>query len=223
VNVLSPRDLFLTNFSDWDLSIPLQTQWVVNIKPKEDLDTFYITLKQYFTIDHGMLDYAIAYRQIYKMLGEGVNPTSDGLGLFFAKECLLPEDAIELAQLTMDPGNGFVQGKVISNRSSSNKILSLKLLETNLDIVDALFRPWITAAGYRGMAEIPGIPNLKADIQIKQYTRGIASGKPPLRKIHNFYDCMPFYCEGSSLAYGEEKVVDKKVDFFYNYYTYQFA
>jgi len=214
--IYSPRDHFLNNLSDWDMNIPLQTQWVVNIQPQLGIDGFFSVLKNYFKTDHSMLDNAMIHEQVRKILGTRANPSEDGLGMFYAREAVLPEEAIELQTIGMDGANGFLQGSVVSRRSGKRE-LSLKLLETNLDITDALMRPWIAACGYRGLAEIPGVPSLKANIQIRQYTKG---ENKPLRKIHNFYDCIPFSCEGSKLNYGEEKIVEKDVGFIYNYYTY---
>ena len=217
--IYSPREHFLSNIGVWELDVPLQTQWIVRILPKSDLFEFFNELSRFFSVDHSQLINATRYSHFEKFLGPRTNPSEEGLGLYFAQGVELPGESLDMESVIMNGDNCFLQSSVIKNRASGGKReISIKLLETNVDIVDGLIRPWIIACGYRGNAMVPGLPSLKADIQIIQYTKGKAK---PARKIHNFIDCTPYATDGSNLSYDKEDIVAKNTSWIYNYYHYQ--
>jgi len=218
-NIYSSREHFLNNLSVWGTDVPLQTQWVVRIAPKSDLFQFFNEISRFFTADHSQLREATKYSHFENFLGARTNPTEEGLGLYFAQSVDIPGESLEMGPISMDGDNCFLQSSVIKNRTSGGKReISISLLETNIDIVDGLIKPWIIACGYRGNAMIPGKPSLKADIQVVQYTKG---SDKPVRKIHNFIDCTPFNADGSSLQHDDERIVAKNTTWIYNYYHYK--
>jgi hypothetical protein len=218
-SINSPREHFLSNISVWELDVPLQTQWVVRIAPKIGLFDFFSEISRYASVDHSQLRESVKYSHYENFLGPRTNALEEGLGLYFAQSVELPGESLDMETISMPGDNCFVQSSVIKNRSSGSKReISMKLLETNVDIVDGLIRPWIIACGYRGNVEIPGAPSLKADIQIVQYTKG---ENKPIRKIHNFIDCTPYSTQGSNLQYDSESIVAKDVSWIYNYYHYK--
>jgi hypothetical protein len=219
--VYSPREHFLSNVSEFELDIPLHTQWILRIIPQNSLVSFFNEIKKYIAVDHTQLSYATKYEYIEKFLGPKTNSQRDGLGLFFAQSLDIPEESLELEVPAMAGDNGFLQGNLIKKRASGgSRQLTMTLLETNVDIVDGLIKPWLIACGYRGNCEMPYAPNLKADIEIVQYAKGGGLEKPA-RKMHHFMGCTPFTCDGSSLQYDSEKVVAKKISWVYNYYHYK--
>jgi hypothetical protein len=218
-NINSPREHFLSNISVWELDVPLQTQWVVRIAPKASLIDFFSSVLRHTTVDHSLLGDVTKYSHFEKFLGTRGNALEEGLGLYFAQGVEIPGESLDLEMASMQGDNGFLQGNLVKNRASGNKReLSIKLLETNLDFMDGLIRPWIIAAGYMGTCAAPGRTSIKCDIQIVQYTKGPTK---PVRKIHNFIDCVPYSCEGSTLQYDQENIVAKNVSWIYNYYHYK--
>jgi hypothetical protein len=218
-SIYSPREHFLSNISVRELDVPLQTQWVVRIAPKIGLFDFFNQIIRYSSVDHSIMRESVKYSHYEKFLGPRTNALEDGLGLYFAQSIELPGESLDMETISMAGDNCFVQSSVIKNRSSGSKReFSMKLLETNVDIVDGLIRPWIIACGYRGNVAAPGLPSLKADVQVVQYTKGVTK---PVRKIHNFIDCTPYSTGGSELQYDTESIVAKNVSWIYNYYHYK--
>jgi hypothetical protein len=218
-SINSPREHFVNNISVWDFDVPLQTQWVVRIAPKSSLIDFFNNILKYTVVDHSQLNEVTKYTHIEKFLGARGNALEEGLGLYFAQNIELPGESLDLEMASLRGDNGFLQGNLIKNRASGNKReFSIKLLETNLDFVDGLIRPWIIAAGYAGTCAIPNRSSIKCDIQVVQYTKG---KDKPARKQHNFIDCVPYACDGSTLQYDQESVVVKNVSWIYNYYHYK--
>lgn len=218
-SINSPREHFLSNISVWELDVPLHTQWVVRIAPKAGLFDFFNEILRYTSVDHSQLRESVKYSHYEKFLGPRTNALEEGLGLYFAQSIELPGESLDMETVGMNGDNCFIQSSVIKNRSSGSKReVSMKLLETNVDIVDGLIRPWIIACGYRGNVMIRGLINLKADIQVVQYTKGATK---PVRKIHNFIDCTPYTVGGTDLQYDSESIVAKSVSWIYNYYHYK--
>ena len=96
--------------------------------------------------------------------------------------------------------------------------ITIDFLETNLDFIDGIIRPWIITASYNGLIELDKAQSIKADIEMVQYTKGVGR---PVRKIHSFLNCVPYSVQNNSLDYDAEKVIKRTVGWIYNHYTYR--
>jgi hypothetical protein len=94
----------------------------------------------------------------------------------------------------------------------------IDFLETNLDFVDGIIRPWIITASYNGLIELDKSQSIKADLEVVQYTKGASR---PVRKVHSFLNCVPFSVQSNSLDYDAERVIKRTVGWIYNHYTYK--
>lgn len=166
---------------------------------------------------------------------EMLSDTVDQYGVFgnlLAQEIALPSDSFDIHNTSIDGVGGRLGGQYSGNRQSyggSNKV-DITFLETNIDIFDYFFKPWIIANSYKGLIEDgTGINELKCNLQLIQFTRdatsyrnsiggggGIFSGigdnniNLSVRKVIEFYDAVPFQINGDSLSYGDQTISDIK-------------
>lgn len=220
----SPRNYFLSNLDRWELSIPLQTQWVIKIIPDNpNVGTF---LQQIGT-DFTTIDYStfkIGSDITSKLFDSHAQSTSDGLGLHFAQSISLPREGFSPAKVGISDSGGFLQGVVVGERmGQGDKILTTDFLETNLDFSDGIIRPWIISAAYTGLIQLYPGESIKSTIYISQYTRGRYAGERPLRKSHVFYGCVPYEVDGGKLDYAEERIITRSISWIYNHYTYNLS
>ena len=102
---------------------------------------------------------------------------------------------------------------------NSSRSLTIDFLETNLDFIDLIIRPWMVTAAYRGLLAREK-RNFKANIEIVQFTRSTESDKRIIRKNYQFFDCVPTNIPGNPLTYTTEEVRTVSVQWAYNTYTY---
>jgi hypothetical protein len=214
----SPRDYFLDNLSSWDFDIPYSTQWIVRITPVAGVGGFLSNIGSTIGIDHSRFE--LDPRVLNTLFGEQVQSSSDGIGLYFAQTITTPEESFAIdTGSALDGSGGFLQGIVGGNRSAgAARSINIDFLETNLDFVDGIIRPWIITASYNGLIELDRSQSIKADIEVVQYTKGVGR---PVRKIHSFINCVPYSVQSNSLDYEAEKVIKRTVGWIYNHYTYR--
>lgn len=215
---------------DWRYDIPLKFLWAVYIYPRAG------TLNNLGTnISKAIAKYDKFNNQEWPVdIGclEQISDPFQNYGLLLAQNAALPSDAFDIANTSIDGAGGYLGGQYANQRlgyGGSNKI-DITFLETNIDIFDYFFRPWIIANSYKGLIE-DGIPeeDLKCTIQLVQFTRDYESyginktytSKPSIRKVLVFNDAVPFQVSGDSLSYGDLGANDllKTVSFSFNRYT----
>ena len=213
-----PRDYFLSNLSRWEFDVPYSTQWVVHISPKAGLGNFLSNIQTSITVDHSR--FILDPDLLAVLFGSDVQSQRDGLGLYFAQSMSTPSEGFSVNDLSLGEGSGgFMPGMVGSNRKSPTaKSINIDFLETNIDFIDGIMRPWIITASYLGLIELDSASSIKANIDIVQYTKGM---NRPVRKIHSFHGCVPFEVQEGKLDYDQEKVTVKTVGWVYNHYTYK--
>lgn len=215
---------FLDLLGRWDYDIPLTTQWSVCISPEMgdngNIEGFFQKIGQYTEID--ATGFKIDPYIMRRVLSNVTQPVIDGFGLYYAQAVTVPKESFSIESAGIAGMGGFLKGSVGSDRmDSSTRIMSLDLLETNLDFCDSLMKPWIIASSYMGMINLGRDNSLKADIYVEQYTRNNGDVIKPIRKIHKFSGCMPFDVSENQIKYDEEAVNTKTVSFVYNSYTYK--
>lgn len=218
-----PVDLFLQNLAYWSYSIPLQTQWIVKIDPVTRNNSQFISNitnntrldKNDFTIENNLTDV---------LLNSKGDPHV--LGVFFAQKVALPGENFSLDTANIDgKSGGFLEGYIGGDRESKRD-LSIDFLETNLDFLDFVIKPWIITSSYRGLMARSTENSIKCNIYVYQYTKSVRSEhlkdfERPIRKVHQFLDCVPYSVEGKNLDYDSDDIKTYNVKWAFNHYTYK--
>lgn len=213
----SPRNTFLGNLSQWAYDVPYATQWAIQIQPHLNTAGFITQLQKYTKVDVDN-DFAVSATVAQKLLAHSVMGEQDGLGLHFAQTITVPQDGFTPNRLGIEGSGGYLKGIIGGDRLGvSEKTITTDLLETNLDFIDGIIRPWVIAASYSGLISRSDEPDIKCTLLVTQYTKG---ANRPIRKIHTFTDCVPYDVSGSTLDYDSEKLIKRSVKWLYNHHTY---
>lgn len=187
----------------WDYSVPLTTQWSLAIVPDAGNGQLFNTIASYTRID--LNSFIISPRVQSRLLNNKTQPNFDGLGLYYAQSVKLPKEGFSLIGSGVENMGGYLKGFVGGDRSGlSEKTLHIDFLETNLDFVDGLIRPWIIATSYKGLINTGANDSIKCTIMIQERTRQNGGDLKPLRKIHNFEGCVPYDVNEKTLQYASE-------------------
>ena len=116
--------------------------------------------------------------------------------------------------------NGFVKAPVSQGRED-NQTVELIVKETNSSYTDFMPRPWAQIAAHMGFHARPTSQSIKADITIFEMDYTFALNRSMIRKVFNYYDCLPININQENLNYEPDKVIQRQIQFAYNYYTIQ--
>jgi hypothetical protein len=206
----------------WDYNVPLNTQWSVIIKPDAGNKLFDI-IKDYTQIDVNNF-YIPTFIQT-KLLNEKTQPSLDGLGLYFAQSVRLPKESFSPISTGSEGTGGYLRGIVGGDRLDLQaKHLTIDFLETNIDFMDGLIRPWIIAASYKGLINLGTTNSIKSSIYIVEYTRDrVVDSHRPTRKVHKFSGCVPIDVSEKTLKYDGEptEAPVNNVNWMFEQYTYE--
>tara|TARA_R110000868_G_scaffold54509_8_gene170306 strand:- start:5478 stop:6236 length:759 start_codon:yes stop_codon:yes gene_type:complete len=230
----SYRNLFHNKISTWSSGIPLQTSWVVRFSFPgiTNFTEFYKNIGADINME-SQIPFGIAEIDQMRIFNTDINTLN---GCFYIQSMKLPVESFATKDADLDPGaGGFLTGIVGSDRAkNSSRSLTIDFLETNLDFIDLIIRPWMVTAAYRGLLARKHKP-FKADIDVVQYTRSIKyisastvegaskdseSDKRSIRKHYQFFDCVPTNIPGNSLTYTAEEIKTLSVQWTYNRYRY---
>jgi len=206
------QNSLVTNFLDlmggyWDYNIPLTTQWAVAIVPDTydtgGPDALFEIIKKYTQIDAH--NFFVPTSVQNKLLNDNTQPKFDGLGLYYAQSIKLPKEAFSVTGAGLDNMGGYLKGFVGSDRMGvSERAVHIDFLETNLDFVYGLIRPWIIAAGYRGLVNTGKENSIKCTITVQEFTRERDYDLKPTRLMHTFEGCVPIDVPDRTLKYDSE-------------------
>ena len=191
----------------WDYNIPLTSQWAVAIVPDTyDVggpDALFEMIKEYTQVDVNKFYVPTSVQN--KLLNDMTQPKLDGLGLYYAQSVKLPKEAFSVNSAGGDNMNGYLKGFVGSDRLSlADRGIHIDFLETNLDFVYGLIRPWIIAASYRGLINTGKENSIKCTITVQEFTRQRNYDNKPLRLMHIFEGCVPIDVPDRTLKYDAE-------------------
>ena len=224
-----PIFLRLSKQTEWVNDIPLKFLWTIALLPRDN---------------QSMTDLAKNISSIVKRYeGDSKWPVSqdvynkqadDAYGYMFASSVGFPSDAYNISNSITTNYGGYLPGPIGGERNGygGSNALSINFLETNVDIIDNLIRPWIIAASHKGLIE-DGKEDIKCNIAINMYTKDAhtqnvdplatsITAKFQRRKSFIFEDAVPFQVSGDEISYGELSISDitKSVSFaFSKYYT----
>lgn len=213
----SPRNTFLNNLATWAYDVPYATQWAIQIDTVASVQGFIGQLQRYTNVD--VNGFQIDANILNKLMNSSVMGEGNGLGIHFAQGISTPQENFSPGRVGIEDSGGYLKGITGGDRSSaSEKTVSTDLLETNLDFIDGIIRPWVIAASYRGLISRSDETSIKCNLLLTQYTKG---SNRPVRKIHEFSGCVPYDVMGSTLDYESEKITRRTVKWLFNHYTYK--
>lgn len=215
----SPVLNFLYLLGKWDYNVPLTTQWVVSITPDAG-DNLFSIIEEYTKIDAH--NFYIKPSIQAKLLNEQVQPKIDGIGLYFAQSVTLPQESFSTASIGADGMGGYLKGLAANDRlDMGGRNLKIDFLETNLDFVAGLIRPWIITASYKGLINLGVSNSIKCSIEIMEFTNNNSTESKPLRKYHKFIGCVPIGINERTLKYDAEEIKTNSVNWVFEKYTYE--
>jgi|GEM_PF-5886159 len=183
-------------------SVPIQSLWVAFFANPVDLNR---------AVQTGFLENGFGYYTL--AAGAAINTAQGGLGALFANSVTIPGDGMNVAKLGSE-GSGLIKGN-ISNGRMDMENLSMSFLDTNMSFCDYNLRPWAIYASHKSLKD----PSVKTTIIVMQLAKA-GSGKPLMpRAIWTFHDACPVAIHSQEWNYGGDNVVNRQVDFAYNYYT----
>ena len=226
------KNSLVKNFLDlmggeWAYNIPLTTQWAIAITPDAggygNPERLFEIIKDYTQID--ARSFYIPIRVQQKLLNERTQPNLDGLGLYFAQSVKIARESFSVNGVGIDNSGGYLRGIVGSERlGMGDRKLNIEFLETNLDFVDGLIRPWIIAASYKGLINTGEENSIKCTISIQEFTREKNSENlKPHKKVHTFKGCVPLEVDERTLRYDSEptEAPTSNVSWMFEEYTYE--
>lgn len=115
---------------------------------------------------------------------------------------------------------GFSKAPITQGKAEENP-LEITFKETNCSYSDFFLRPWMMLAGHKGLFARSRDKSIKADITIFELAPTFERQAPIVRKIFRYHDCVPINIPLENLNYEADRVIQKQVQFAYNFYTVQ--
>tara|TARA_R110001599_G_scaffold271446_1_gene472477 strand:+ start:3670 stop:4515 length:846 start_codon:yes stop_codon:yes gene_type:complete len=204
--LVSFRDSFLNSLSQWNTSIPLNTQFIVLI------DNFPIGLTTKVLRDLEPVVQSTGF-DINLPKATTANFKNQGMvGCIFANQFAIPDDSVVADKASIQNNRGFIAGSVLKNRNNFGNF-TLSLRETNTSFVDFVMRPWVIMASHYGLvARNPDDPeeikkDPKTNLTVVQYTRSKQGLSQIPRKTWRFYNCVPTSISTRDYSIGESEGV----------------
>lgn len=218
--------------NDWRYDIPLKFLWSVFIYPRNQGSLIQLGNN----IERVIQKYETTSRNQWPVNTKCLDEVTDefgNFGCFLAQSIALPSDSFNVSTTNIPHAGGYLPGVFSENREpygGGNK-LDITFLETNIDIFDYFFRPWVIANSYKGLIELEDDDeDLKCNIQLVLFSRDYSTyrdvffsdgrKRPRIRKIYEFFDVTPFNVQGDEMSYGElgPNEIQKTVSFSFSKY-----
>ena len=204
--LVSFRDSFLRSLSQWNTSIPLNTQFIVLIDSFPPGLTTQVLRELEPVVSSQGFDINLAKETTTNFKNQGM------VGCIFANQFSIPDDTVEADKATIINNRGFIPGSVLKNRNNFGNF-NLSLRETNTSFVDFVMRPWTIMSSHYGLvARNPNDPsevlkNPKTNLTVVQYTRSKEGLSQIPRKTWRFYNCVPTSVSNRDYGYQEDEGV----------------
>ena len=204
--LISFREAFLRSLSQWNTSIPLNTQFVVLIDNFPEGLTTRVLRDLEPVVNSTGFDIDLPKGTLTNLKNQGM------VGCIFANQFNIPDDTVEADKATILNNRGFIPGSVLKNRNNFG-MFNLSLRETNTSFVDFVMRPWVIMSSHYGLvARNPNDPserikNPKTNLTVVQYTRSKEGLSQIPRKTWRFYNCVPTSIADRDYANDEDEGV----------------
>jgi hypothetical protein len=148
-----------------------------------------------------------------------VNSYNGAKGCMFAQSVRIPDESYVANPDGTLQRNGLITSYVGGGRNAP-ATLSISFLETNVDFVDNVLKPWTIMSGHFGLIARTG--NQRYRTNIRFYKLGLTSrGNPPtILEEYYFVGVCPIRVSGTEYTYDSVSSPTRKtVDFTYHYYS----
>ena len=208
-------------------SIPIQSQWVLIFQgfPTDLINR----VGRYEAYEKA--DPSTSWRNVQLFTDvETSAPLQLLKGCVFAQKINTPSEGIDYIRVGENYKGGYVKGPVTGTRADFNTF-DASFLETNLSFADMVLRPWSIMAAHQGLfareadtvggltPRNGGLAGIKTNISIYHLGKAGAGIPPIVRKLYNFYECVPISVDSESYSYITDEMVLRNVSFLYSYYT----
>jgi hypothetical protein len=139
-------------------------------------------------------------------------------GCMFAQTVTIPGESLGYSREGPNY-NGYIRGGVGQGRTDFDPI-RISFLNTNVNFVENVIRPWVVMTGHLGMVARP--KNQKYRCNITVYRLGIETpDRPPfILQQYNFFDACPINVLASDLSYTPDGTsLTTQAEFVYHWYT----
>jgi hypothetical protein len=226
LELIAPGNFFGGNK---DFTIPLDSQWALFIHdfPSviQRISEFETTTSTVGGEGNG--DWNLSQEKYNALVGGRVHTTYP-MGCYFVDSVSVPGESYSLQTADLTNNNGFLEGAVAGKRTDlASRNFTTSFRETDLDFIEGIIRPWIIMASYYGLfaynntnlrVKIPRIQVInfsKNRAGPRQFTgagqlNGVNASQQgiipddrdrPVRKIYNFYGCVPHSVDVKRLSY----------------------
>ncbi len=132
-----------------------------------------------------------------------------------AQKVAFPTDTV-VANYTSNQNMGGLYGGYYTANRENYQAITVSFLETNRDIIDLLFRPWVIATSYVGFLEDPSI-NIKTNMNVTVYGKYTTTDWKA-RKKFIFEGVQPTTVTGDNLSYEKDYSIVRDVMFHFKRY-----
>lgn len=138
-------------------------------------------------------------------------------GCMFAQTVSLPREQILYTREGIQY-NSYIRGGVGQGRTDFDSI-QINFLNTNVNFVDNVIRPWAVMTGHLGMIARP--PEKKYRCNLTVYKLGVDRvDRPPfIAQQFNFWGVCPIGVGEEELTYSDNSPITKSAEFVYHWYT----
>lgn len=190
------QEFFSTFTKNSDFFLQLPIFWTVSI------DT--ITKDK---INQALDEYGV---NKWRCIRDAMFYTKKSGNILVAQEINLPSEKATFT--TTDMGNnygGYMPTYVVNSRENFHNKLSINFLETQRDIDQNFFRPWMIAIATKGLFG----GDLTSTMTVKQYTNN-----GDFMKGFKFQNVFPVAVEGYKLDYTDTEIKQRSITFSYTQY-----
>lgn len=237
--MVGPIPLRISLQNEWANDIPLKFLWTISFFARGTAAASQSSANSIADIADNISSILARYEGNNKwpvdpFVYQNQSDNSELFGYMFAHSVAFPNDAFNVSNSTLEGVGGFLPNYIGGDRPGygGNNALNVTFIETNIDIIDNLIRPWIIAASYKGLIE-DGKEDIKCNIMVNYYTRDSFQSTQRIllpgtelnferRKSFIFEDAVPYEVKGDDISYNELSIgeVTKTVAFaFSKYYT----
>lgn len=203
---IGPIQSFLTKVSqNWDLSFIFSKIWAVSFSPaggntNNNLgDSIVQALNNYTDINKfkTIVEHpANIYRNLLSTPSNISIDVSSAKHFILANKLTIPGDKLNVIVPSGYTGDlrqgGAMMGSVVNGMNNIERKMTIAFIDTNLELADAIFKPWIAALGWQGAIECSELPSLKTDITCCFFAKSSPQAKVE-KKTERIYYNKPSY------------------------------
>ncbi|MHA2031646.1 MAG: hypothetical protein ACW99Q_19890, partial [Candidatus Kariarchaeaceae archaeon] len=206
-------DHFYRNLLATSNSIPIQSLWFALIQPKAGTEEDWVNTPRFKECSQWDIDAGFAISKEFPKAKMGA------VGALFAQAVEIPADGINIERAGT-PGytTRFIKGPTSAGRQEYQN-LTISFLETDVSFVDYFIRPWMLDVNYNSLKMRQDIPSNRADITIIHLGKTKPGTDMIQRKAYKFIDAAPISVDREEYNYGDDKVIQRAVEFTYNKYV----